>query len=228
MWSRVVTGDGLRKTRLHTFSGNRIDLRGLMYLPKSVWSVILLKVLGYRQRVPWLGYRAVQHLGGIIQPHWRVLEFGSGMSSLFLAQRCHLLVSIESDPAWYGQMHQLFARRGIVNVDYRLRDPDGYTALPDLADHSFDLVVVDGLVRDQAALVALQKVKPGEGYVFLDNSDVPWPEHKAARRVLTAAAEADGVRVFNDLYPFQLQVNESMLVKVRGGQDATQGTTGSG
>lgn len=214
LWSRLVTGDGLRKTRLHTYSGRAIDLGGLMYLPHSIWSVLLLKVFGYRQRVPWLGYRAVRRLRALIRPDWTILEFGSGMSSLLLAQLCRQLVSIESDPTWYGQMERLFAKNQVVGVDYRLRSAEQYTLLPDLPDRSFDLVVVDGIVRDEAALVAVKKAKPG-GYVFFDNSDVPWPEYKAARRVLLEAAAADGVWFFNDLCPFQIQVNESMLIKVK-------------
>jgi hypothetical protein len=172
LWSRLLTGDGLRKTRLHTISGNRVDLGGLLYLPKSMWSVALLKLFGYRQRVPWLGYRAVKRLESILQPDWRVLEFGSGMSSLFFASRCAQLVSVESDPAWYDSMRELFAQKGIANVDYRLRSLEAYTDHPDLPDHSFDLILVDGMVRDRAAALALQKVKPG-GYVMLDNSDTP-------------------------------------------------------
>ena len=214
-WSRLLTGDGLRKTRLHTYSGHRIDIGGLAYLPRSLWSIAILKIFGYHQRVPWLGYRAVRHLDGLIRPDWRVLEFGSGMSSLFFARRCDRLISVESDPSWYTQMGRLFTRLGIANVDYRLREADDYAEHPDLPDQSFDLVVVDGLARDRVSAVALRKVKPG-GYVFLDNSDVPWPDHKSARQLLSDAAAPDGVRVFNDLYPFQLQVNESIVVKVRG------------
>ena len=202
-----------RKTRLHNYSGHRIDIGGLADLPQSLWSVVLLKVFGYHQRVPWLGYRAVRHLDALIRPDWRVLEFGSGMSTLFFAQRCDRLISVESDPAWYAQMGRLFARSSVANVDYRLREADAYADHPDLPDHSFDLVVVDGLARDRVSAVALRKVKPG-GYVLLDNSDVPWPDHKTARLLLVDAAVPDGVRIFNDLYPFQLQVNESIVVKI--------------
>ncbi len=214
LWSRMVTGDGLRKTRLHTYSGNLIDIGGLRYLPHSVWSVFLLKVFGYRQRVPWLGYRAVRKLRSLIQPDWAVLEFGSGMSSLLFGRLCRHLVSVESDPSWYDQMQRLFAAAEIVSVDYRLRSVEQYTSHPDLHDRSFDLVVVDGLVRDEAAALAVRKVKSG-GYVFFDNSDVPWPEYKEARRVLLEAGDFGGLWIFNDLTPFQIQVNESMLIKVK-------------
>ena len=90
LWSRLVTGDGLQKTRLHTYSGNLIDLGGLRYLPHSVWSVLLLKLFGYCQRVPWLrlGYRGVGRLRSLIRPDWTILELGSGMSSVLFAQLC--------------------------------------------------------------------------------------------------------------------------------------------
>lgn len=215
VWSRMLTGDGLRKTRFHTYSGRLVNLGGLAYLPRSLWSVFLLKVFGFRQRRPWLSYRAVKHLNGLVQPDWSVLEFGSGMSSLFFARRCRHLVSVESDPTWHEMMLKLLASRGLNNVDYRLRSEDIYTDLPDLPDQSFDLVVIDGLVRDRCARVALSKVKPG-GYVFFDNSDVPWPEHQAARQTIAEAADRDGITLFDDFYPFQVQVNESMLVRTKG------------
>ena len=218
LWSKVVTGDGLRKSRLHTYSGRMIDLGGIAYMPRSLWSVCLLKVFSYRQKRPWLGYRAVERLDEIIKPDWRILEFGSGMSSLFLSRRCGHLVSVESDSVWFEQMRRLFAEHGFKNVDYRFRGPDDYTAHADLPERSFDLVVVDGIIRDQCMLTALDKVKSG-GYVFFDNSDVPWNEHKAARRTLTDAADADGITLFDDFYPFQVQVNESMLVRIRNDTD---------
>src|SRR4030095_8184373 len=132
LWSRVITGDGMRKTRFHTYSGDLIDWKGFFNLPRSIWSVILLKGVGYHQRAPWLGYRVVRRLSKLVHPHWDVLEFGSGMSSLFLASRCSRLVSVESAPAWFDRMRRLFASRAIANVDYRLRRAEEYTRLEDL------------------------------------------------------------------------------------------------
>ena len=137
-------------------------------------------------------------------------------SSLFFAQRCHRLVSVESDPSWFETMKALLRMKNITNVDYRFRGlGDEYVAHPDLPDHSFDLVIVDGISRDTESIVALRKVKPG-GYVFYDNSDVPWPGHAAARSRLVEAAAQNGVAVFNDFYPFQVQVNESILARIAG------------
>ncbi|MDW8243291.1 MAG: class I SAM-dependent methyltransferase [Thermogemmata sp.] len=214
LYTRIVTGDGLRKSRLHTYSGRMIDLAGMAYLPLSVWSVFLLKLFGYRQRRPWLGYRAVKYLDSIIGSDWYILEFGSGMSSLFLAQRCRKLVSIESDPIWYRKMELEFAKFGLSNIDYRFRCINDYAIHSDLIANSFDLVIIDGLVRDQCVNTALEKVKAG-GYVFLDNSDVPWDEFKSARETLTDPSIAESIMTFVDFYPFQIQVNESLLVRIK-------------
>ena len=221
-WSRVVTGDGMRKTRFHTYSGNRIDWRGVPGVVRSCSSLVTLKLFGHWQPVPWLGYRAIKHLDSLIRPDWSILEFGSGMSSLFFAQRCSRLVSIESDPAWFDRMRALLASKDITNVDYRFRSEADYTSLDDLADHSFDLVIVDGIARDREAIAAVQKVKPG-GYVFFDNSDVPYTEHREARHTLTAAAVPGTVRIFNDFYPFQISVNESLIVKITGTSETVPG-----
>ena len=212
-WLRLLTGDRLRKTRLHTYSGSLIDVRGLSYLPLSLWSVFLLKLFGYHLRAPWLGYRAVKHLRKLIRPDWRVLEFGSGMSTLLLVRACAHVVSVESDLNWYNQTREILARDGIENIDYRFRDTGSYNSHPDLSPHHFDLIVIDGIARDESAKLAIQLVRPG-GYVFYDNSDVPWEDHKTARELLVAAAEPNGVTTFIDFCPFQIQVNESILVRI--------------
>ena len=212
LWKRLITGDGLRKTRFHTFRGNCIDLAGLVHLPHCIWSS-LLRVFGYRLPVPWLGYRAVKYLRQIIQPEWRIIEYGSGMSSLFFAKHGKDLVSIESDRQWFDHMRTLFSKKSITNIDYRFRDVCRYTSHSDLIENSFDLCIVDGLVRDESAKQALKLVRPG-GYIFMDNSDVQNSEYLTARNILQEAAIKDSVKIFNDFYPFRVGVNEGMLVQL--------------
>jgi hypothetical protein len=217
--SRLVTGDGLRKSRLHTCTGERIDLAGLRYLPRSLVSTLAFKAFGYRQPVPWLGFRAVRHLELLIRRDWRVLEFGSGMSSLWFAERCGYLLSVESDEGWYAAMRPRLEGKA---VDYRLlRDKEAYCGV-ECDDGSFDLVLIDGLWRDEAALTALRKVRPG-GYVYLDNSDTPWEEYRTAKRRLLEAAAGDPgrVRSFCDLCPFQVSVSEGLLVRPRAAHEVS-------
>lgn len=212
---RLVTGDGMRRTRFHTCQGNLIDAASFAYLPHCISSTILLRLFGRRQEIPWLGYRVVKRLRTLITRDFRILEFGSGMSSLFFAERCASLVSIEGDPLWYETMRALFAKRGLSNIDYRLRGVDEYAQLDDFPDGSFDLVLIDGARRHEAAASAIRKCRPG-GWILLDNSDLHWPPHRKARAIVLAAAAPDSVEVYNDLYPFGVQACESILLRVSG------------
>jgi hypothetical protein len=211
LYKRIVTGDGMRRTRLHTQSGDLVDASAFVFAPQWVWSTLLLKV-GYRQPIPWLGFRVTRHLGKLLRPDWKVLEFGSGMSSLLFASRCRHLVSIESEPAWYERMRTHFAQKGFTNVDYRLRAPGDYARLDDLPDGSFDFALVDGIKRDEAVVTAIRKCRSG-GWMMMDNTDVPWTDHQAARAALIAAAVPGSITVYRDLTPFGFQVCESTFIR---------------
>ena len=106
------------------------------------------------------------------------------------------------------------AARALTNVDFRLCAPAEAHLLPDYEDSFFDLVLVDGLNRDQAMLTALTKVKPG-GYIYLDNSDMPYRAHRTAKAMLLKAAGGEAnVRIFNDLSPARISVNEGILAAI--------------
>jgi len=211
--SRLMTGDGMRRSRLHNYKGQCIDMAGLYYLPHAILTAVLKKLFGYRPEVPWLGYRAIRCLGSLIQHDWKVLEFGSGMSSLWLARRCRLLVSKEHDEAWYKKMSARFAASGITNIEYYLSNQEQYSSLLNHEDHSFDLVLVDGIRRDDAAETAISKVKAG-GFIYLDNSDVSWNEYRIAEeKLLSAAGSPSKVKYINDFSPTQIGVNEGLLIQ---------------
>ena len=136
-----------RKTRFHDERGNLIDLKGVVYAPRALVGTVARKLFNVRPVRPWISYRAVKFLDHKITPDWRVIEFGSGMSTLWFARRCGFLHSIEIDDHWY----QLVARRlrGAKNVRYDLRPLDQYYDVSDYADASVDLAfVTENGVRD--------------------------------------------------------------------------------
>lgn len=215
--SRLCTGAGINRTRLHDRKGQLLDAGGFVYLPHVLLSTVWTKIVGHRPEVPWLGYRTIRWLDRNIRPDWHILEFGSGMSSLWFARRVTKgrLVSVESSPEWYEKVRSEFEKRGQAHVDYRLRPADVYpAAVDDIPDGSFDLVLVDGLRRDDCIPVALRKVKPG-GYVLLDNSDADDDEHRRAERLLIegSAGRSTWVRHKTDFYPGMILVCESLLVQ---------------
>ena len=207
MLRRLITGDGLRKTRFHNYRGEFLDLGGFIYLPHAIGTTLNLKLLGRRPEIPWLGFRAIKRLNELIRPDWKVLEFGSGMSTLWLAKRCARLISIETDPVWHQKVGRTVS--DLANVDYRLVSIDECHLVD---EDSFNLVIVDGQRRDAVMQTALRTVV-NDGYVYLDNSDVPWSEYSAAQDLLRG--HANRIEVFNDLCPTRIAVNEGLLAQVR-------------
>ena len=213
----LFKGTPLRRSRFHNHRGERIDAKGLAYFPHSLATTIWLKLTGRRPETPWLGYRAVKRLDELIEPDWRILEFGSGMSTIWFARRCAFVLSVETDDRWFANVRAHLERAGLENVDCRLcsttadggRDYGG--AVSDRRFPDFDFALVDGARRDLAMEVALALVKPG-GYVFLDNTDLPNDDCRiAAARLSDAAAR---VWVFNDLSPGIVMVNEGTLAQL--------------
>ncbi|MEO8217377.1 MAG: methyltransferase domain-containing protein [Acidobacteriota bacterium] len=208
---RLLTGDGIRKTRFHDYCGNRIDLKGIVYLPHAVATTLIFKLFGYRPALPWLGFRGIRALDALIQPDWRVLEFGCGTSTVWLAKRAREVVSIEHDPSWFDVVSERLQRSNLTSVDIRLQGGDDYERIPE-PESSFDLALVDGLFRSRASEVAVRTVRTG-GWIYLDNCDVQDADHKGARAILLNAA--DHVRFFTDFYPTYVGVNQGMLVRVK-------------
>jgi predicted O-methyltransferase YrrM len=210
----VVKGSPLRRSRLHNHKGERVDVKGLAYLPHSVATTIRLKLTGRRPESPWLGYRAVKCLEALIEPDWRILEFGAGMSTIWLARRCAFVLSLETHDRWFADVRAHLELAGLENVDCRLCSttdngtPDYGRAVSDQRGSEFDLALVDGARRDLAIEIALGLVKAG-GYVFLDNTDLPNDDCRIAAARLGAAAAR--VWVFNDLSPSIVMVNEGTL-----------------
>lgn len=143
--------------------------------------------------LPWMVYGAIDWLRRHLRPAMRVLEWGSGGSTLFLAARVAELTSVEHDPAWHALVAAALRERGAANARYRLvppaADPDAppdyrstdprypgmsfaaYAAAADaLPDGSLDLAVVDGRARNGCVAHALPKLGPG-GLLLLDNAD---------------------------------------------------------
>lgn len=122
--------------------------------------------------IPWITDEANDFLFEKVQKKEidSVLEFGSGASTLWFAERVNLLVSIEHDPKWYKKISDELKSRDLKLKDYILGQRPYHEQCFKYENTSFDLVVVDG--RDRVLCVKASKklVKPG-GYLILDNSE---------------------------------------------------------
>ena len=147
---------------------------------------------------PWIAPRATAILEQILTKDLKGLEYGSGISSVFLAQRIGHLVSIEHYESWYQKVGRLLKKYDLSNTDRQLVKPDKIKKLPhkptkpelhemkyghtylDYADYAnavrkfpdkhFDFVLIDGRSRVECMRSSLAKVKKG-GFIILDNSE---------------------------------------------------------
>ena len=124
---------------------------------------------------PWITPQMVEILTSWLRPTDVGMEFGSGRSTLWFAQRLGQLTSVEHDTSWYANVKERLARAR-VQVDYRLC-PDGEHERADssyvdvarsAAPNSVDFTLVDGAARDHCALVMIEKLRPG-GLLVVDN-----------------------------------------------------------
>lgn len=219
MLRKIIAGGPAHRTRLHDEEGNRLDLAGLRYLPLNLLQTGGRVIAGKRPAVPWIGYRAIKRLDALIQPNWTILEFGSGMSTTWYAERAERVVSIEHHAGWAARVRDLLAGRGTTNAEVLTRDSGTYLDIPEELLGKVDLIVNDGLRRDEVAERAPHWLKP-RGYVYLDNSDGGVSQTRGdvprAKHMLLSYAARAGSRPeqFVDLAPTYLYTTQGLLVQL--------------
>ena len=148
---------------------------------------------------PWMNFRVIEWLESYLKPEMRVFEYGSGGSTLFLAERVAHVVSVEHDEGFYAFMSKKLQHQGGSNCTYALNTPQpmesdklppyGCTSftsewptqrtmnfeayvktIDNYPDGTFDLVAVDGRARPSCTLRALPKIGTG-GWLLVDNME---------------------------------------------------------
>jgi hypothetical protein len=142
---------------------------------------------------PWLCSSSIRFCERNLTGSMVGLEFGSGRSTAWFADKLGRLVSVEHHPGWHEQVRARLASRNLVNVDYRLvpldhseSEPERtdyamvprYVAIADeFTDNSLDLIVVDGHYRSNCIRRCLGKLRPG-GFLLVDDLNL-WPTREA-------------------------------------------------
>jgi hypothetical protein len=146
----------------------------------KIWaSDRLLKLSPINASLPWMPYSTILKLNYIINKDFNILETGSGGSSLFYLSRCNNLTSLEHDDKWLKEFEKnisltSFKKRWTVvlkQLNKKSKNESPYLQfLREQKDESFDLISVDGRLRNESLKIVSSKVKMG-GYLLLDNSD---------------------------------------------------------
>jgi hypothetical protein len=134
-----------------------------------------------------------------------VCECGAGRSTIWFAQRTSRLISIEHDPAWHAKVVDSLNAECFENVSVSLcLDKESYVErLSALDEGALDLCLIDGIARDEYALVALSKLKTG-GLLIVDNAKWFLPSNSRS----PASVPPSGVPVSVQWSKFQEMVGD--------------------
>ncbi len=213
--TRVVAGSDSRKSRIHDEKGSRISASRLLRNgPKAVMSGLARLILNIRPAKPWISYDAQAAIAAALSPSSKVLEFGSGMSTIWFAKHAGSVVSIEDNRDWFNVIGDKI--RGCGNVDYRFaKTASEYLEFP---RDRYDLIMIDGSHRDRCVDAVLGLLAPG-GIIYLDNSDkgvcgLTGDVPRAARTILEhASLNKLSIQYFTDFAPTQLFVQQGLMVR---------------
>lgn len=126
---------------------------------------------------PWITLSAIRWLEGILRSDDRVFEWGSGGSTIWIAQRVSSVISVESDPTWFHRVNEWLTEEGLNNVELKLigKEPamawERYVNEIRTYKDEFDIIFIDGNLetRTICAVMAVE-VAGDETVILLDNS----------------------------------------------------------
>jgi predicted O-methyltransferase YrrM len=134
------------------------------------------------QPLPWLAPDVITYLESLLTPAMRVIEHGSGGSTLWFAARVKSITSIEASAGWRPIITERApANARIINGSSPGDAPRG--------GRKYDLLLIDGEpleVRADWLNEAAKLIKPG-GWVVLDNANRP--EYARERALFAERAE---------------------------------------
>ena len=138
---------------------------------------------------PWLCPGTVRFCADHLNRSMCLLEYGSGRSTPWFAQRVGHLTSVENQADWHAEISRRLRGLQVTNVDYRLvplEHPEheaehvecdpmaAYVRVADkFADGSLDMAIVDGHYRNHCIRRVTPKLKAG-GYLLVDDVNF-WP-----------------------------------------------------
>jgi predicted O-methyltransferase YrrM len=142
--------------------------------PLAFFQACMRLAFGVRPLAPWIPFDAAARLRQYLKSNRKatVMEYGSGMSTIWFAQHASHVVSVESNHAWAEKVSRLLVAKSL-NDRVRLvqaTDRDQYVRVADSISNGFDLLIIDGDHRLESGIYAMRLCRPG-GVIYIDDSD---------------------------------------------------------
>ena len=118
--------------------------------------------------IPWFTYSAIDFLKEKLNSNLSILEFGCGNSTLFFAARVKKVISFEHSKAWHQKILKKIPANAELTITSSLSAKDYLKPL--IEDMRFDVIIVDGLFRNECITVSLEHISE-TGVIILDDSE---------------------------------------------------------
>ena len=121
--------------------------------------------------IPWYTYPAIEYLSHIDFSDRKVLEYGSGNSTLWWATRCEELVAVEGSSEWYETNRSVVEKS--AKVKYLLKTNEKEYVRQDFL-RSAGVVIIDGDYRSKCADYLIESSQQGSHHLSMavfDNAD---------------------------------------------------------
>ncbi len=119
---------------------------------------------------PWFVQGAIKYLEKILTKNTIAMEYGSGGSTRWFAQRVMKITSIEHNKRWYDRVYNYIIFNDIKNVNLKYIDLyHGYAKVIDNMG-KFDFISIDGRRRSECIQYAHTHVNIG-GYILLNDAE---------------------------------------------------------
>lgn len=221
MFTKIVAGNELRKTRLHDEKGNFVGwYRLFLHGPLALFTGLLRLLFGYRVEQPWIAYDSIEVLRKHLNKQSRVLEYGSGMSTLWYAKHAGFVCSVEDCKPWFDVVDNKIRGGALGNISYQFaRNDEEYSSCFLNDEQGFDLIMIDGSCRSACVHNSTKLLRAG-GILYLDNSDKDSTERGGDMRhaeqfALEFAKERNGIATYvTDFAPTQLFVQQGLMIRL--------------
>jgi len=123
--------------------------------------------------IPWYTYPAIDFLAQRDFGERHVLEFGGGQSTVWWSRRARSVLTFEENAGWMARVRrEVGANATLYHVPIDGADPMGEIRGLIAANPvtKFDVIVVDGHLREKAVALAFEYLAPG-GALLLDNAE---------------------------------------------------------
>ena len=124
--------------------------------------------------LPWFTYPCIEFLKTINLKDKKILEFGSGSSTLFWENKAKSVISVEKDLEWYVNLKKKINNNS--TKIYHFDSDKDYSNYPKNLTSKFDIIVIDGADRKNCLKNSINLLS-NNGFIIFDN--IEWYPNSA-------------------------------------------------